>query len=311
MTPIDRALRSNLKLRHLRLLVVLDQLRNVGKVAEHLRVTQPAVSKALAEIEQAVGLRLFDRSARGTVPTPYGESVVRFARSVLADFERTREELASMASGARGRARVGAMVVATPVLLARAVAALKARSPRTTILIDEGDLAALMPKLRVGELDFIVGRLEPAHAAIDVQMEPLYEEPMVLVARPDHALLRKRRIGWRALADKPWVVPPPWASSRRKLEQIFVRERLEPPADLVEAVSFLATISLVRERGAIGFFAQSVARHFQAEGLVRILPIRFDEPVPPVGLIALRERRHPPSADMLMECLRTAARKIS
>ena len=310
MAQIDRALRSNLKLRHLRLLVALDQLRHVGKVAEHLSVTQPAVSKALAEIEQAVGLRLFDRSARGTVPTPYGESLVRFARSVLADFERTQDELASMASGAKGRTSVGAMVVATPVLLARAVALLKSRSPQTTVLIDEGDLAALMPKLRVGELDFIVGRLEPAHAGADVEMAALYDEPMVLVARPDHPLCRKRKLGWADLAEQPWVVPPPWASSRRKLEQTFVRHRLEPPVDLVEAVSFLAIISLVRERGAIGFFAQAVARQFEREGLVRILPIRFNEPIPPVGLITLRSRRRPPSAEALIECLRTVARKL-
>lgn len=310
MAHVDRALRSNLKLRHLRLLVVLDQLRHVGKVAEHLNVTQPAVSKALAEIEQTLGLRLFDRSARGTVPTPYGQSVVRFARSVLAGFERTQDELASMASGAKGRTSVGAMVVAIPVLLARAVTLLKERSAHTTVLVDEGDLAGLMPRLRVGELDFIVGRLEPAHAGADVQMERLHDEPMVLVVRPDHPLGRKRKLDWADLAPQPWVLPPPWASSRRKLEQTFVRHRLEPPADIVEAVSFLAIISLVRERAAVGFLAQAVARQFEREGLVRILPIAFRQPIPPVGLIWVRGRRMPPSAELLMDCLRGVARRM-
>ena len=81
MADIDRVLRSNLKLRHLQLLVALDQFRHLGRAAEFLSVTQPAVSKTLAEIERMFGLQLFDRSTRGTEPTPYGDSVVRFARS--------------------------------------------------------------------------------------------------------------------------------------------------------------------------------------------------------------------------------------
>src|SRR6476469_5693277 len=117
MTQIDRVMRSNLKLRHLQPLVALDERRPVGRVAEFLSITQPAVSKALAESERMYGLSLFERSTRGTVPTAYGMSVVRFARSVLANHDRTRDEIAALASGAAGRTTVGAMVVATPVLL--------------------------------------------------------------------------------------------------------------------------------------------------------------------------------------------------
>ena len=86
MGTIDRALRSNLKLRHLQLLVALDQFRRLGRAAEFLSLTQPAVAKTLAEIERTCGVRLFERSTRGTEPTPDGESVVRFARAVRASY---------------------------------------------------------------------------------------------------------------------------------------------------------------------------------------------------------------------------------
>ena len=173
MTRIDRVLRSNLKLRHLQLLVALDQFRHLGRAAEFLSLTQPAVSKTLAEIERLFGLELFVRSTRGTEPTAYGVAVVRFARSVLADYDRTRDEIAAVAAGAAGRVSVGAMVVATPVLLARAVELLKARSSQTAVLVEEGDLTRLLPRLRVAELDLFVGRLEPGYAAPDLQTEPL------------------------------------------------------------------------------------------------------------------------------------------
>jgi DNA-binding transcriptional LysR family regulator len=310
MGPLDRVLRSNLKMRHLQLLVALDRFRHVGRAAEFLAVTQPAVSRSLAEIESSLGLRLFDRSPRGTRPTAYGDTVVRFARSVIADFERTTDELAALASGAKGRTAVGAMVVATPVLLARAVAALKARSPETTVLIEEGDLAALVPRLRGGEIDLVVGRLEPAHAAFDLETEALYNEPMVVVAGPRHRLAKRRGVSWADLAAEPWVVPPPWASMRRKLEQTFVKRRLPQPVDLVESASFLSIVSLVRERPAVAFLARSVARGFAREGLVAVLDIAFRQPLPPVGLIRLRGARRSPSAEQLAECLRRVAAEI-
>jgi DNA-binding transcriptional LysR family regulator len=310
MTPLDRILRSNLKLKHFQLLVALDRSRSVGRAADALSITQPAVSKSLAEIERTLGLRLFERTARGIHPTPFGEAIVRFARSTLADFERTSDELAALASGARGRTTVGTMVVATPVLLARGIALLKARSPETTVLVEEGDLAALVPKLRGGELDLVVGRLEPAHAASDLETEALYNEPMVVVSRPDDPLARRRKLAWRDLASQPWVVPPPWASMRRKFEQTLHANGLEAPRDIVEAASFLAIVSLVRERSALAFMARSVAQAFERQALVSVLAIAFRQPMPPVGLIRLRGGRRPPSADQLAECLRRVGRKI-
>lgn len=169
------------------------------------------------------GLPLFERSTRGTEPTAAGASVVRFARSVLAGFDRTRDEIAAEASGAIGRTSVGAMVAATPVLLAPAIERLKARSSRTTVLIDEGDLTRLLPKLRLGELDLFVGRLEPGYASPDLETEALYDDPMVAVVHPGHALARQRKVQWAHIAAQPCVMPPPWASLRVKLEQQFCR----------------------------------------------------------------------------------------
>jgi len=310
MSDIDRVLRSNLKLRHLQLLIALDEFRHLGRAAEFLSVTQPAVSKTLAEIEKMFGLSLFARSTRGTEPTAYGQSVVRFARSVLADYDRTRDEIAAVASGAAGRCNVGCMVVALPGLLAQAVALLKAQSAQTTVLVEEGDLTRLLPRLRVGELDLFVGRLEPGYAAPDLETEALYDESMCVVARPDHALAGRARLGWADLAEQPWVVPPPWASSRIKLNQMFYKHGLNPPADLLETASFLATLTFVRERRALGFVARQVARHFEREGLLKLLPIKVPIELPPVGMITMRGRLRTPGAEQLMACLRTAARTL-
>lgn len=309
MSQIDRVLRSNLKLRHLQMLVALDQFRHLGRAAEFLSVTQPAVSKTLAEIERMFGLALFERSTRGTEPTPYGDSVVRFARSVLADYDRTRDELAAVASGASGRTSLGSMVVSLPVLVAPAVELLKRRSELTTVLVEEGDLTRLLPKLRMGELDLFVGRLEPGYAAPDLDTEPLYAEPMVAVVHPGHALADKRRLSWADLAAVPCVMPPPWASLRVKLDQMFLRDDLHPPRDIIESASFLGQLSFLQQRRAVAFMARSVARHFEQQGWLKVLAIAVPIDLPAVGLITMRGRRPTPSTEQLIDCLRTVARK--
>lgn len=310
MAQIDRVLRSNIKLRHLQLVVALDQFRHLGRTAEFLAVSQPAVSKMLTEVEKMLDLSLFDRSPRGTTPTASGQAIVRFARSVLADFERTRDEMAAVASGAAGRTRVGAMVVALPVLLAGAVKLLKQRSALATVLVEEGDLTHLLPKLRLGELDLFVGRLEPGYAAPDLVTEPLFNEPMVVVVKRGHALARKRQPGWADLAGLPCVLPPPWASLRVKIEQTFFRHGLQPPVDLVETSSFLALSTFLRQRDAVGFLARSVGLHFQNEGWLTVLPIELDLELPAIGLITVRGRHLTPSSEQLMACLRLTAQSM-
>ncbi|MFM9899767.1 MAG: LysR substrate-binding domain-containing protein [Polaromonas sp.] len=310
MAHIDRVLRSNIKLRHLQLMVALDEFRHLGRTAEFMGVSQPAVSKMLTEVENMFDLVLFDRSTRGTEPTTSGQAIVRFARSVLAEYERTRDEITAVASGAAGRTRVGAMVVAMPVLLTGAVQRLKERSARATVQVDEGDLTHLLPKLRLGELDLFVGRLEPGYAAPDLVTEALFNEPMVVVVKPGHALTQKAQPTWADLAAMPCVLPPPWASLRVKIEQTFYRFGLNPPVDLVETSSFLALSMFVQQRDAVGFMARSVAQHFQQAGWLSVLPLDVPIELPPIGLITLRGRRLTPSSEQLMACLRLTAASI-
>src|SRR4051812_27801244 len=102
MPQLDSYLQVNLKARHLRLLVALDDFGNLKQVADISHVTVPAVSKGLAEIEKGLGLELFTRTAQGLRPTPYGEVLVRHARAMLTDILQARDELKALSSGSEG-----------------------------------------------------------------------------------------------------------------------------------------------------------------------------------------------------------------
>ncbi len=306
-TTIDRVLRSNLKLKHLQLLIALDQFRHLGRTAEFLSVSQPAVSKSLAEIERMFDTALFERSTKGTEPTATGETVIRFARHVIAEYEKTRDALQTAQDGSAGRVSVGAMVVATPVLLAQAMVRFKQAMPAATALVEEGDLTRLLPRLRMGELDFIVGRLEPGYAAPDLHTEVLCQEPMCLVCAPQHPLAGLKRVSWAQLHAQHWVMPPPWATSRTKLHQLFYKNRLNPPADCVESTSFLVTLTQVQVQSAIGFVARNVGLSLQAQGLAHVLPVALPMDLPALGLICLGKQSLSPAAQSLVSAIREVA----
>src|SRR5262249_2433057 len=153
------------------------------------------------------------------------------------------------------------------------------------------------------------GRVERGKAAPDLETEALYNEPMSIVARPDHPLARKAKPTWDDLATLPWVVPPPWASSRIKLNQMFYKHRLNPPTDIIESASFLVTVTFMRQRPAIAFVARSVAQPLEREKLARTLAVRVPIELPAVGIITMRGRMRTPASAQLIECLRRAANR--
>src|SRR3954464_10595951 len=103
MAQLDWYIRANLKPRHLQLLVALDDHRNTGRAAEHLNITQPAVSKALGQLQRGLGVHPRAGAARGVNPPPYGECLVSHARALLDEFTKARDDLRGLQSGIAGK----------------------------------------------------------------------------------------------------------------------------------------------------------------------------------------------------------------
>jgi len=300
-TPLHR----RLKLRHLELLAALDGGASVHAAARALVVTQPAASKLLREAEAAVGTRLFERSSRGVVATAAGTALIARARRLIASLDGARDELDAVAAGARGLARVGIYAVAAPVLVPRALAWLRARGQPLRVRVEEGGADALLGALREGALDAVIGRVLDSDDTGDFDIEPLYAEPIVVAARPGHALARRgRRISWPQAAACDWVMPQPNAPLRRVFSAWLARRGLAEPRCLFESVSILANITVVRESDALVMLPSGVAEHYSALGLVRVLPLPFESNLPPVSLLTRRGEPPEPVLAAFAEALR-------
>ena len=155
----DPALLMRLKTRQLVLLAQLGAERNLGRAAAAMAISQPAATKLLQQLEEALGVVLFKRLARGMEPTAAGEVLVRYAGQLLSDFGFVRDEMRALRSGLRGTLRVGSVPGAVPGLLAPALVRYKERHPRVAIsvVVDTSDV--MLEQLARGEVDLVLAGL--------------------------------------------------------------------------------------------------------------------------------------------------------
>lgn len=309
MAP-DWFIRGNLKPRHFRILVALDDLRNIGGVARSLHVSQPAVSIALGDLERGLGVKLFERSAKGVVPNAYGEVLIRQARVVLASLAQARDEMRALQSGASGKVKVGALPAMTPGLLPQAIALLKEGSPLTRVIVQESSMEALLPELRRGAVDLIVGRLPAREGGQEIAEETLYSGHNVVVTGAAHPLARRKRLGWPDLARYPWVLPPAGTLSREPLEAALHQHGLAVPADCVETLSIHVITGYLQLTHAVGVLSEVVARHYIDAGQLARLPLALPDPQRPIGISWNRQYPLPSAAQAFAQCLREAVGRM-
>ncbi len=310
MARLDWYIRANLKPRHLQLLVALDDLRHVGRVASSLHVSQPAVSLALGELEKGLGMKLFERTPRGVVPNSYGECLIRHARIVLTTLGDARDELHALQTGASGKIAVGALPAVTPGLIPQALLLFKRSSPNTRVVVHEGPMDTLLPELRRNSLDMVVGRLAHPDLSGDLQEETLDEGEVVLVVAQGHAFAKKKRIRWKDLSAFPWVLPPVGSLQREPLESALQQNGCELPANFIETLSVHVITGYLQSSDAIGSLSRVAASHYIGIGVLAQLPLALPDPRRPIGIMWSRHKPVSPAADTFKACLREVAKGL-
>jgi DNA-binding transcriptional LysR family regulator len=308
----DRFLQHGLRPRHLALLVALDEYRHVGRAASALHVTQPAASKALAEVEKGLECQLFERTPQGITPTPSGEFVINVARGMLKDLAHTGEGLRALKSGSTGTAALGVLPVAAPVLVPKAVAAMKRQAPRTTVSLVEGTWDTLLPMLRQGHVDLIVGTLPPRRLDADLAHEMIAaEDPVVVAVGANHPLAKARQVTWTDLVRYPWIMPLKGTSMRQPLEEALITHDVALPADIIESVSVVINKTLLQETECVGFLSRHIADHYRELGFIAVLPLEFNRLIGPVGVAWIRSRALPAACRLMVSSLRETAAALT
>ncbi|MGV9776532.1 LysR substrate-binding domain-containing protein [Streptosporangium sp. NPDC003464] len=302
--PLD-LLSGRLKLKHLVLVTAIAEQGSILRAAERLHLAQPAVTRGLREVERILGVELFSRGPRGVTPTVFGEAFIDHARAVQAELRRAGDRIAGLADGEAGTVTVGTLLTATNVLLPRSIASLKAERPGVTVIVREGTFDSLVPRLVDGETDLILGRLNPIEDRPGLRQIPLYNEPVLLVARAGHPAEQARTLP--ELLGYPWILPLEQTSLRQELEQVFHRQGLALPGNRVECTSILTIRSLLLETDMI---AALPALFVSTDSRLVELPVPLASVRRSVGVTLPEARALPPAGRAMLSHLQQQAERL-
>lgn len=278
-----------LTLRHLRVLQALQDAGSLSAAAEVLHVTQPAVSKSLAEIEQGLGQTLFIRGGRGLRATALGARLVELARGMEAGLRRGAEDVSAMVRGASGELLIGATNAALAQVLPDAIAAMKRSHPQLTLSVRTHALHELFHELRQGQLDLVVARVPPYELPPDLESHTLVSQREVLAISAQHPLARTPRVGWETLGQQTWIWPLPNTRSRALQDRLWQSMGLDLPSDIIETGDLLLTLSIMRRLPCLSILPMHAARLAAQNGIAVILPLDSDLGLADLTLWHLRE----------------------
>ncbi|MDI3384553.1 LysR family transcriptional regulator [Xenophilus aerolatus] len=308
---LQHALLSRLKLRQLALLQTIDRHRSLGRVAAEMHLSQPAITKALHEVEDIFGSTLFTRSSRGLVPTPAGDAVLHYARRWLAELEATTRVLTSIEAGRSGRLRLGLTQQVPQQLMSAALTHLLDRSPRISVMVREGTTDELVANLLAREIDCAIGRSYDGDASGLVQQAIYEQEPCLIVGARNVKRLSRGPLDWARLAQLDWILPPPNTPMRRTYNAVFVGAGVQPPMPILETTSLRGIEMVLRqEPNAITIFARDVMEEMERASGWAALPYRLNWNLPPVSFFTLKELDGHPTVQALREVVVATARRM-
>lgn len=298
---------SRVRLRHLHCFIVVARERHLGRAAEQLNLTQPAVSKTLAELEGIVGQRLLERGRQGARLTREGEILLPHALAVLDALE--------AASGALGRGRlpdaeavfVGALPSVAPDLLPDCLATYRTERPDSRVEVLTAANAPLLEALKSGAVDVAIGRMSDPETMVGLTFELLYVEPLVFAVRPGHPLLAEPNPSLVAVLSYPLIVSTKGTVPRHNTESLLHASGLRLPDNCVETLAVTVSALLCLRSDAVWIAPAGAVREERTRGILAQLPIPATGTEEPVGLIRRSEGSLGPCPLHFIDLLRRAA----
>lgn len=289
--------KSWMRLKHLAFLVALDESRNMHTASRQLNISQPAGSKMLKDIEAFLGMLLFTRDPGGMEPTKAGQCVLRYARRLLNDTDRLVEELASMQEGGQGALALGSVPGAAPVILPKAITALKVHRPRLAVSLFENSSDRLLVDLEYKLLDVVIGRFTEYGQRHLFDFRPLGEEPVAVVVRQDHPLCHAD-VSLQEVVKWPWVLHPMTSPMRGLFEEALAEAQVPSPRNVIETTSTQSSLQLVASSDALSVQPCSVMETSFSQGTFVSLPLKIGKPL---GYYGVMTRKGEPLPDIVEE----------
>ncbi|WP_397453286.1 pca operon transcription factor PcaQ [Pseudomonas sp. NA-150] len=293
---------TRIKFRHLVCFLEVARQGSLARASDKLSISQPALSKTLKELETLLATRLFVRSKSGAALTEAGVAFLRYAGPSV---QALREGVNSLRSGEHEpvTARLGVLSTVESLLVPEVVCRLHARHPALVVSVVTGPSAYLLSRLRVGELDLVVGRMTDSPQILGLTFEHLYSESMTLVVRNGHPLLSDKTPR-SSLENYPLVLPLAGTTIRTFADSLFVQHGIRPPRQRLETLSLTLSRRYVQCSEAVWVAPFDAVRQDLGRGELVELELGIREPGGSVGLCSNPALPIPLAAQWCVDVLR-------
>ncbi len=301
---------TRVRFRQLRMLIAVGEHRSLLQAAKELNVSQPAATNMIKDLEAEFGVSLIHRSNKGAVPTNHGEVLIKNAKLIVARVSATIQELDDLSGGGSGRVAVGALPAASSQVLPMAIEKTLEKRPNVTIKVVEGTNEVLLPALRSGEIDMILGRLPTQTYHEELEQIKLFREQVVAVVRKGHPLAQHSKLKIEELMQFGWILPPAEAIIRPELNKLFQDHGDLRPTSVVESFSYLTNRRLLLKTDLVALLPAHVAAFDLTEGYLKRVDIALDIGTIFVGISIRKERALSPAARFFLDVLQDVSKDV-
>jgi len=307
MDPNNRIGRR-LNLRDLNIFLVVAENHSMSKAAAQLAISQPVVSKAVADLEHTLGVTLLDRKPRGVEPTLYGRALIQRGIAVFDELRQSVEDIKFLADPTAGEVRVGATTPLAAGIVPAAADALVRRHPRVFIEVVEGDFAILLRSLRSRDIDLLIGRAPGPMTEEDIASDVLFDDRLLVVAGSRSKWARRQKIKLSELLDEPWVLPAPGTVGATIVAEVFHAMGLKHPRAAIAASSMAVHIHLLVAGHFLALLPASTVFLSARQQPLKALPVVLLDQRRPIVVATLKKRTPNPVASLFIESARAVAR---
>ncbi|EJK4718310.1 LysR family transcriptional regulator, partial [Salmonella enterica] len=275
---------QRIRLRHLHTFVAVAQQGTLGRAAETLNLSQPALSKTLNELEQLTGTRLFERGRLGAQLTVPGEQFLTHAVKVLDALNTAGQALNRKEDASADVVRIGALPTAALGILPAAIGRFHQQQKSTSLQVATMNNTMLLAGLKSGEIDLGIGRMSDPELMGGLNYELLFLESLKLVVRPGHPLLQET-ITLSRVMEWPVVVSPKGTVPRQNAEALLQSQGCKMPAGCIETLSASLSRQLTVDHDYVWFVPSGAVKEDLRQATLVSLPVPTQSAGEPIGIL--------------------------
>jgi len=302
--PWDERIGRRLKLKDLQTLMTVAETGGMGRAANRLNYSQPAVSQAIATLERTLGKRLLERGRKGIEFTPYGIAVLKGGAAVFDDLRKAVADIDFLSDPTAGDVRIGCTEPVSASIVSVIVNQLARRYPHIKFQITVREPPELYRELSARNIDVVIAQVNRPINEDLLQSEVLQHEPVVIVAGARHPLASKRRLKLIDLVDEPWALPLPESFVSSLLADAFRRDGLNPPRATVITHSAFLRILMVADGHFITAAAPAMLKVAGMQTAIKALTVALPTNQRPVRIVTLKNRALSPVVQNFIEQVR-------